>query len=287
MGKKGVRTTIVGQGIEIDLGDDSDEEQDVEGGENGGTKEGEGFDITDNPWMAGGGDGKGGGKKGRKGKKGKGTEGKSGGVVDFDKGVGMIVGDGGDGVDEVDVTMAGEDDSGDDGEGGGIGKMSQNELVRKAFATGDEEEEFKAEKRRILERDEPKVEEEDDKVQGWGNWAGSGVRKPKKRKKALPKKLEAPKAKRAKRADDALPTVIINEKRIKKVSKFKVASVPYPFTSAEQYERSLAGPVGAEWQTSQSFVNMTRPEVLVKAGRIINPIGKRGKKKGGDRKARF
>lgn len=65
-----------------------------------------------------------------------------------------------------------------------------------------------------------------------------------------------------------------------------VAKVPYPFTSPEQYERSLRQPIGAEWNTSQSVRDMTRPAVVVRAGTVVAPM-KLGKlqRKAGDEQA--
>jgi U3 small nucleolar RNA-associated protein 14 len=48
--------------------------------------------------------------------------------------------------------------------------------------------------------------------------------------------------------------------------------VPYPFTSKEQYERAMRQPVGKEWNTTQSVRELTRKDVLFKAGTIIDPI---------------
>lgn len=48
--------------------------------------------------------------------------------------------------------------------------------------------------------------------------------------------------------------------------------MPYPFTSREQYERSLRQPIGHEWNTSRSVREMTRPAVIVPAGSIVAPM---------------
>lgn len=66
-----------------------------------------------------------------------------------------------------------------------------------------------------------------------------------------------------------------------------VAKVPYPFTSREQYERSLRQPIGAEWNTSQSVRDMTRPAVVVRAGSIVAPmkLGKLQRKAGEEQAA--
>lgn len=54
--------------------------------------------------------------------------------------------------------------------------------------------------------------------------------------------------------------------------RYMVSEVPYPFTSREQYERSLRQPIGGEWNTSQSVRAMTRPAVVVRAGVAVNPM---------------
>jgi U3 small nucleolar RNA-associated protein 14 len=166
----------------------------------------------------------------------------------------------------------------------GIAELSQDELVRKAFATPvdlEAEEEFQKEKERMVERDDPTRQsaKEAKAVSGWGSWAGAGAPPPKKPRK-LPPKLQAPtkKAENApKRKDDGMGTVIINEKRLKKTSKFQLSEIPYPYKSREEYERALAGNLGQEWNTVQGAKEVTRPSVLVRAGKIIQPITKKAK----------
>lgn len=55
-------------------------------------------------------------------------------------------------------------------------------------------------------------------------------------------------------------------------ARYMVSEVPYPFTSREQYERSLRQPIGGEWNTSQSVRAMTRPAVVVRAGVAVAPM---------------
>ena len=74
------------------------------------------------------------------------------------------------------------------------------------------------------------------------------------------------------RLDQHLPTVVINERRLKKAAALKVAHVPYPFTSREQYERSLRRPVGKEWNTASAVREQTRPAVKVRPGTLVQPI---------------
>ncbi len=63
------------------------------------------------------------------------------------------------------------------------------------------------------------------------------------------------------RKDSHLAGVIISEKRDKKLAKYQADKVPYPFTSREQYERSLRTTVGPEWNTPSTFSELTRPDV--------------------------
>jgi U3 small nucleolar RNA-associated protein 14 len=58
-----------------------------------------------------------------------------------------------------------------------------------------------------------------------------------------------------------------------------IAEVPYPFTSREEYERSMAGGVGREWNVTDSFKDMTRPEILTRAGKMIQPLSIKVKQK--------
>ena len=40
--------------------------------------------------------------------------------------------------------------------------------------------------------------------------------------------------------------VVISEKRVKEQSKYKIDIIPYPFTTREEYERSLQMPLGGK-----------------------------------------
>ena len=135
----------------------------------------------------------------------------------------------------------------------------------------------------MKERDDPTRKKKEEKVvSGWGSWAGAGAPPPKKPRK-LPPKLSAPKSKKdtkaPKRKDDGKSSVIINEKRLKKTSKFQLSEIPYPYKSREEYERAIAGNIGQEWNTIHGTKEMSRPAVLVRAGKIIQPIAKKSKSK--------
>jgi len=169
-----------------------------------------------------------------------------------------------------------------------ITMLTQEELVRKAFVGQNEsqiDEEFKKEKESMAAEADPtrKVGTEKnnlDDVAGWGSWTGQGSLPPRPRK--LPKKLQAPKKKKddkRKRFDGYKPDVIINRKRLKKTANsYMLADVPHPFASRAEYEQAMLGGVGREWNVSSSFKSMTRPEILTRSGKIIQPISRKAKK---------
>jgi U3 small nucleolar RNA-associated protein 14 len=184
-----------------------------------------------------------------------------------------------------------------------ITTLTQEELVQRAFASqqahlmqksddvenDDDDDSFAKEKARIEEEEDPtrriRKEKEMKVSKGWGEWAGEGVKAPgawnTKKLTALPKKLQPPLAKptnKRPRADAKKPNVIISEKRISKLAdKYMIKTVPYPYTTREEYERSLQGGVGREWNVTDSFKDLTRPEIYARAGKIIQPLSKKVK----------
>jgi U3 small nucleolar RNA-associated protein 14 len=168
-----------------------------------------------------------------------------------------------------------------------IATLTQEELVQRAFATQVEqeiEEEFAKEKALVEQDEDPtrklkKNTKDPSASQGWGSWAGQGAPAPIPRR--LPKKLQPPEAKNKRKREDAKkPNVILSEKRVKKTAdKFMLSKIPYPFTSREEYERSMSGGVGREWNVTDSFKDMTRPSVITRPGKMIQPISMKAKQK--------
>jgi len=71
--------------------------------------------------------------------------------------------------------------------------------------------------------------------------------------------------------------VVICEKRDKKAVKFTTAGVPYPFASREQFEKSLRNPLGTEWNTRATHVDMVAPRISTVKGAVIQPIAEHRK----------
>lgn len=144
-------------------------------------------------------------------------------------------------------------------------------LIARAFAGADVVGEFEAEKRQTIDDEDEKVV--DNTLPGWGSWTGDGLsKKAKARNKGrFLTKTEGIKA--ANRKDAKLDKVIINEKRVKKNVKYLANTLPHPFETKAQYERSLRVPVGPEWTTKETFQDATKPRILLKQG-IIAPMSK-------------
>ena len=68
------------------------------------------------------------------------------------------------------------------------------------------------------------------------------------KRRRLLKNLDEKKSElRAGRKDGVLANVLLSEKRIKTASKYKIAEVPHPFKTREEYERSLQMPLGGAY----------------------------------------
>ena len=161
---------------------------------------------------------------------------------------------------------------------------TQSSFVRRAFATVQADdsaqrdllEEKKAEAAANVD---PSIKQHAENLvglEGWGSWTGEGTRvsnRLRKRRREAKSLLEAAN-KRAlgKRKDVKMNSVLINEERDAKAAKFMCNSVPYPFTSREQYELAMRNPLGAEWNTTKSSSTLIRPSVIVPAGAIIKPV---------------
>lgn len=84
---------------------------------------------------------------------------------------------------------------------------------------------------------------------GWGDWAGPGATgiapsSIRRRDKALQQLADESSTKKALRRDSKISNVMFSEKRVKTAAKFKVSAVPHPFSSMEEYERTMRMPLG-------------------------------------------
>ena len=160
------------------------------------------------------------------------------------------------------------------GRKGGKAALQQKELIAEAFAGDDVAAEFAAEKAAIIEAEAPR--EEDTTLPGWGSWGGKGAKKSGAARRAdrVKKFVKViPGLDPSQRKDAGMDTVIINQKRDKKAEKYKAKDLPFPYTSAAQYEMAMRTPIGPEWNTRTQHQRMTLPRVTIKPGKVIKPIG--------------
>lgn len=125
---------------------------------------------------------------------------------------------------------------------------------------------------------------------GWGGgWAGDGAMDEKKKRgnngkpvttkpesafaKAAREKLEAARAKAiAARVDGKHSHVIVSARRAKKAADLTMAAVPFPYTSAAQWEQEVAAPLVRERLTASSQAAALRPKVVVPRGEAVQPL---------------
>ena len=179
-----------------------------------------------------------------------------------------------------------DENTSNNGEAGIFLAPSNEELVRAAFARGDEEDaadNFEREKHEAAESEDDQYE--DTVLPGWGTWTGAGI--PDKRKNSKKQGKQQKEQQRQQkflkksaegvapnhRKDAKLPNVILSEKRVRKNAKYLASTLPHPFENRQQYERSLRIPMGPEWTTKESFQANTKPRVIVKQG-IVKPMEK-------------
>jgi U3 small nucleolar RNA-associated protein 14 len=132
------------------------------------------------------------------------------------------------------TTLQVDDSDDDDGDGNGTLRLPyairDQELIKRAFAGADVVGEFEADKRQTIIDEDEKIM--DNTLPGWGSWVGDGVSKKDKRQNKGRFLTKSEGIKEQDRKDAKLDRVIINEKRIKKVS---LNNTPRCITSSDLY----------------------------------------------------
>ena len=54
----------------------------------------------------------------------------------------------------------------------------------------------------------------------------------------------------------------------------QVSKLPFPYSSVDQFEKSLRAPLGKDWNTETAFRQLVKPKVVTKIGSVIEPINK-------------
>jgi Uncharacterized conserved protein len=65
-----------------------------------------------------------------------------------------------------------------------------------------------------------------------------------------------------------------NDERDKRASKYLVKKIPFPYKTSKQFDSVQKIPIGKEWNAKRVYQKQIAPEVLTRAGEIIDPISK-------------
>jgi len=109
---------------------------------------------------------------------------------------------------------------------------------------------------------------------GWGGWVGGGIewKPPPKDLEKIKKKEKLQEEARQNRTDANLSHVIINQKEIKPLDKYKFRDVPLAWKSKEALEKSLSLPLGKEFNTLKTHSQLVQPKIVSTPGLVISPI---------------
>jgi len=142
----------------------------------------------------------------------------------------------------------------------------QRNIIAEAFADDNVIDEFKKEKKTLLDSKKPK--DLDLTLPGWGEWGGGGVMPSKRKRRRFT--IKAPPAE--KRRDENSGHLILNTDKDSKLRTHQVSNVPFPFTAVSDFEASIRAPVGSTFLPRTAHLKMIKPRISTKAGHVIEPM---------------
>ncbi|VDN03127.1 unnamed protein product [Thelazia callipaeda] len=148
---------------------------------------------------------------------------------------------------------------------------NQAAVIAEAFEDVDVIGDFENEKEAVESSEAPK--DIDLTLHGWGSWTGPGIIDKKKESIATNSRFVV-KVQKKKRKDSGKTGLIISEAIDPSIEKIQLKSVPFPFTTVEDYEAVVRQPLGKEWNPQKIHRKLIRPQIVTKAGRIIKPLDK-------------
>ncbi|RMZ97842.1 U3 small nucleolar RNA-associated 14 -like protein [Brachionus plicatilis] len=155
--------------------------------------------------------------------------------------------------------------------------------LSEAFADDDVVEEFRAQKKSVIESE--KVKAIDLRMPGWGDWSGAGIdpnehkKRQKNKARRLRKKLvirpqDVLAREELERRDKGLEHVIISEKKDTRIAEFQISDLPRRFDNVHDFEAKIAQPIGRTWNPDFKFRKLIQPKIKTKLGSVIQPIDK-------------
>ena len=106
----------------------------------------------------------------------------------------------------------------------------QRDIIAEAFADDNIVDEFKKEKKMLIDSKKPK--DIDLTLPGWGEWGGGGAMPSKRKRRRFT--IKAPPGE--KRRDENSGHLVLNLDKDKKLGKHQVSNVPFPFTAVSDFE---------------------------------------------------
>ena len=132
--------------------------------------------------------------------------------------------------------------------------------------------EFAAEKAAVAAEEQPRAV--DGFLPGWNTWTGPGVQtgKAQERRRAS----FSVKAPTLARRDAGQARLVIRERTAGSAAcrRHQVREVPFPYQTAEAWEKATRQPVGRLWNTEITHRDLCRPRVAVRMGRVIAPLSR-------------
>ncbi|KAJ1976753.1 hypothetical protein H4R34_003857 [Dimargaris verticillata] len=143
-------------------------------------------------------------------------------------------------------------------------QFKNDELARLAFADDQVVDDF-AEEKRIAEQKEaaPKAS---NFLPGWGSWSGQGA-KPMAKKPRVDSKSKPTDGKAKTKSH-----LILYKQSLQMDPKYTTQTVPFPYTSIEEYQQSMQLPLGRDWNTYSVHSKLVKPKAITQMGTIIDPM---------------
>ena len=132
----------------------------------------------------------------------------------------------------------------------------QEMIIEEAFEP-DEMDKIAAEE--WAKEQQEKAEKVPKSLNGWGSWFGSNIRQ--RKPPSTPQVFKTNK-------------VAEYEERDKRAAKYLVKKIPFPYKTSKQYDAVHKIPIGKEWNSKRVYQKQIAPEILTRAGEIIDPITK-------------
>lgn len=162
--------------------------------------------------------------------------------------------------------------------------QDSNNLIslQEAFADDDIANEFNQEKEDMIDELAELSNTKSNALPGWDSWSGPVPIKKLSRRQLRKKRAKERRELQNKKDDlvkkrkttlGELDHVVVNQEALKsQLEGLRPDSVPFPFTSKEQYEKSLRMPLGTMFNTFEGSKKLCQPEVITKMGQIIKPL---------------